>query len=135
LLLIFSDQYRLVGFYIEIDGQECYRWPNTTNPPTVFNVTCDKHGQFVVFKLPYRDDDNVLTLCEIEVFGMLFFYYFFLIFNTNKYHKVCFYLTTPLEHIGCFNHWLLDVKFMVILTFYIYNILYIQWNLPKPILE
>ena len=65
----YIDHFRLVGFYIEIDGNECYRWPNSSNPPTVFDVNCDQPGQHVTFRLPSNTTIVVFTLCEIQVFG------------------------------------------------------------------
>ena len=62
------DQSRLRGFYIQIDGRECYRRPNLNAPPTIFVVDCNQNGQVVTFKLPDNNND-VLTLCEIEVYG------------------------------------------------------------------
>ncbi|XP_041363005.1 multiple epidermal growth factor-like domains protein 10 isoform X2 [Gigantopelta aegis] len=63
----------LYGLHIEIDGHECYRWPNTSEPPTVFDVTCDRHGRKVTFKMP--DDIVVLALCEIQIFVCTDFWY------------------------------------------------------------
>ncbi|XP_041363056.1 protein draper-like [Gigantopelta aegis] len=66
-------QKKLLGFHIEIDGHECYRWRNTSDPPTVFDVTCDGHGRKVTFRIP--EDIDVLTLCEIQIYVCADFWY------------------------------------------------------------
>ncbi|XP_041348547.1 receptor-type tyrosine-protein phosphatase epsilon-like [Gigantopelta aegis] len=63
------DQWRLFGFYIEADGHECYRWPNMSHPPTIFEVNCIQQGRRLTFRLPSNNTD-VLTLCEIQVFDV-----------------------------------------------------------------
>ncbi|XP_041352214.1 scavenger receptor class F member 1-like [Gigantopelta aegis] len=66
---------RLVGFYIEIDEHVCYRWPNTSSPPTEFEVNCDRYGQAVEIKLPKNTVNASLTLCEVEIFVCTDFWY------------------------------------------------------------
>ncbi|XP_041347574.1 multiple epidermal growth factor-like domains protein 11 [Gigantopelta aegis] len=72
-------QWRLTGFHIEVDGHGCYRWSNASSPPTIFEVNCNQEGQHIVFKVPPSRDNgtrqNLLTLCEIQVFVCTDFWY------------------------------------------------------------
>ncbi|XP_041348062.1 scavenger receptor class F member 1-like [Gigantopelta aegis] len=69
-------QDRLTGLRFEVDKHECYSWSNSSSPPNEFEVNCDQDGENVTFKLPVNATyNNVLTLCEIQVFVCTDFWY------------------------------------------------------------
>ncbi|XP_041352169.1 protein draper-like isoform X2 [Gigantopelta aegis] len=59
-------QDRLLGFTVSVDDGTCYRWPNSSNPPTVFNITYDKTGRVVKFQVPREE---YFSLCEVQIFA------------------------------------------------------------------
>ncbi|XP_041370161.1 fucolectin-5-like [Gigantopelta aegis] len=61
---IFHD--RLKGPSVSVDDSPCYQWTNSSSPPTVFNITCDKTGQLVKFSVPRTE---YFVLCEVQIFA------------------------------------------------------------------
>ncbi|XP_067673179.1 receptor-type tyrosine-protein phosphatase epsilon-like [Haliotis asinina] len=61
-----DNAFRRNGSEVLIDGMSCFKWSESSLPPTIWNVTCDKTltGRNVTIKT----NKDSLSLCEVQVF-------------------------------------------------------------------